>query len=91
MKKTTPEESESIELTENQSEGKTIYQKRLDRQSQQQVKPATAYSLLSVLAVVLVIVVFVLPRFVAENEETISDKGIEDGNTEVLLLSLIHI
>ena len=85
MKKTTPEESESIELTENQSEGKTIYQKRLDRQSQQQVKPATAYSLLSVLAVVLVIVVFVLPRFVAENEETISDKGIEDGNTEVLL------
>ena len=85
MKKTTPEESESIELTENQSEDKTIHQKRLDRQSQQQVKPATAYSLLSVLAVVLVIVVFVLPRFVAENEVNISDEGVEDGNTEVLL------
>ena len=85
MKKTTPEESESIELTQNQSEVKTIHQKRLDRQSQQQVKPVIAYSLLSLLAVVLVIVVFVLPRFVAENEETISDEGIEDGNTEVLL------
>ena len=85
MKKTTPEESESIELTENQSEGKTIHQKRLDRQSQQQVKPATAYSLLSVLAVVLVIVFFFLPRFVAENELTIMDDGTEDGNTEVLL------
>jgi len=85
MKKTTPEESESIELTQNQSEGKTIHQKRLDRQSQQQVKPVIAYSLLSLLAVVLVIVVFVLPRFVAENEETISDEGIGDGNTEVLL------
>ena len=85
MKKTTPEESESIELTENQSEGKTIHQKRLDRQSQQKVKPATAYFLLSVLAVVLVIVVFFLPRFVAENEVTISDEGIEDVNTEVLL------
>jgi len=85
MKKTTPEESESIELTQNQSEVKTIHQKRLDRQSQQQVKPVIAYSLLSLLAVVLVIVVFVLPRFVAENEETISDEGIEDRNTEVLL------
>ena len=85
MKKTTPEESESIELTQNQSEVRTIHQKRLDRQSQQQVKPVIAYSLLSLLAVVLVIVVFVLPRFVAENEETISDEGIEDGNTEVLL------
>ncbi len=85
MKKTTPEESESIELTENQSEGKTIHQKRLDRQSQQQVKPATAYSLLTVLAAILVIVVFVLPRFVAENEEIILEEGIEDGNTEVFL------
>jgi len=85
MKKTTPEESEPIELAESQSQGKTIHQQRLDRESQQQVKPATAYSLLSVLALVLVIVVFVLPRFVNENEQIISDQDLEDNNTEDIL------
>jgi len=85
MKKTSPEESESIELTKDQSEGKTIHQKRLDRQSQRQVKAATAYSLLSVLAIVLIVVVFVLPRFVAENEEPVPEQGLEDQATGVFL------
>ena len=85
MKKTTPEESEPIELAESQSKGKTIHQQRLDRKSQQQVKPVTAYSLLSILAVVLIIVVFVLPRFVTDNEEIISDQDLEDNSIEVIL------
>lgn len=85
MKEIMSEESESIQSNDNkteQTEKKTIYQQRLDRRQEQTVRPIIAYALLGSMALILILVVFLLPRLVNEDEASPTNQNLDETIAE---------
>ena len=85
MKEIMSEESESIQLNDDnaeQTEKKTVYQQRLDRRQEQTVRPIIAYALLGSMALILILVVFLLPRLVNEDEASPTNQNLDETIAE---------
>ena len=89
MKEIMSEESESIQSNDHnaeETEKKTVYQQRLDRRQAQTVRPIIAYALLGSMALILILVVFLLPRMVNEDEASITNQNVDEAIAEQLQL-----
>ena len=89
MKEIMSEESESIQSNDDnaeEAENKTVYQQRLDRRQEQTVRPIIAYALLGSMALILILVVFLLPRMVNEDEASTTNQNVDETIAEQLQL-----
>ena len=89
MKEIMSEESESIQSNDNnaeKSEKKTVYQQRLDRRQEQTVRPIIAYALLGSTALILILVVFLLPRMVNEDQALTTNQNSNETIEEQIQL-----
>ncbi|MBI11584.1 MAG: hypothetical protein CL934_01140, partial [Deltaproteobacteria bacterium] len=89
MKEIMSEESESIQSNDHnaeETEKKTVYQQRLDRRQAQTVRPIIAYALLGSMALILILVVFLLPRMVNEDEASTTNQNVDETIAEQLQL-----
>ena len=83
------EESESIQSNDDnaeEAENKTVYQQRLDRRQEQTVRPIIAYALLGSMALILILVVFLLPRMVNEDEASTTNQNLDETRVEQMQL-----
>ena len=65
---------------------KTVYQQRLDRRQKQTVRPIIAYALLGSMALILILVVFLLPRMVNEDEASTTNQNLDETRAEQMQL-----
>lgn len=89
MKEIMSEESESIQSNDDnaeEAENKTVYQQRLDRRQKQTVRPIIAYALLGSMALILILVVFLLPRMVNEDEASTTNQNLDETRAEQMQL-----
>ena len=89
MKEIMSEESESIQSNDDnaeEAENKTVYQQRLDRRQKQTVRPIIAYALLGSMALILILVVFLLPRMVNEDEASATNQNLDETRAEQIQL-----
>ena len=89
MKEIMSEESESIQSNDDnaeEAENKTVYQQRLDRRQKQTVRPIIAYALLGSMALILILVVFLLPRMVNEDEASATNQNLDETRAEQMQL-----
>jgi tetratricopeptide (TPR) repeat protein len=89
MKEIMSEESESIQSNDDnaeEAENKTVYQQRLDRRQKQTVRPIIAYALLGSMALILILVVFLLPRMVNEDEASTTNQNLDETRVEQMQL-----
>ncbi|SVD33384.1 uncharacterized protein METZ01_LOCUS386238, partial [marine metagenome] len=89
MKEIMSEESESIQSNDDnaeEAENKTVYQQRLDRRQEQTVRPIIAYALLGSMALILILVVFLLPRMVNEDEASTTNQNLDEARVEQMQL-----
>ena len=89
MKEIMSEESESIQSNDDnaeEAENKTVYQQRLDRRQEQTVRPIIAYALLGSMALILILVVFLLPRMVNEDEASTTNQNLDETRVEQMQL-----
>ena len=89
MKEIMSEESESIQSNDDnaeEAENKTVYQQRLDRRQKQTVRPIIAYALLGSMALILILVVFLLPRMVNEDEALTTNQNLDETRVEQMQL-----
>lgn len=89
MKEIMSEESESIQSNDDnaeEAENKTVYQQRLDRRQKQTVRPIIAYALLGSMALILILVVFLLPRMVNEDEASTTNQNLDETRAEQIQL-----
>ena len=89
MKEIMSEESESIQSNDDnaeEAENKTVYQQRLDRRQEQTVRPIIAYALLGSMALILILVVFLLPRMVNEDEALTTNQNLDETRVEQMQL-----
>ena len=89
MKEIMSEESESIQSNDDnaeEAENKTVYQQRLDRRQEQTVRPIIAYALLGSMALILILVVFLLPRMVNEDEASATNQNLDETRAEQIQL-----
>ena len=89
MKEIMSEESESIQSNDDnaeEAENKTVYQQRLDRRQEQTVRPIIAYALLGSMALILILVVFLLPRMVNEDQALTTNQNSNETIEEQIQL-----